>query len=36
MTKFVDDRWMRENGFVESSWETVPLVDVLRSLPRAS
>ncbi len=33
MTKFMDDRWMRENGFVESSWETVSLGDFLRSLP---
>jgi cystathionine beta-synthase len=34
MTKFLDDRWMRENGFVESRWEAETLGDVLRSLPR--
>jgi cystathionine beta-synthase len=34
LTKFLDDRWMRENGFVESRWETETLGDVLRSLPR--
>ena len=33
MTKFVDDAWMRENGFLESRWETDTLGDVLRSLP---
>jgi len=33
MTKFIDDRWMRENGFTEASWETTTLGDVLRALP---
>jgi cystathionine beta-synthase len=33
MTKFVDDQWMRENGFAESMWETSTLGDVLRSMP---
>ena len=33
MTKFLDDRWMRENGFVESSWETDSLRNVVRTLP---
>jgi cystathionine beta-synthase len=33
MTKFVDDRWMRENGFVEQGWETSTMEDVLRNLP---
>jgi cystathionine beta-synthase len=33
MTKFVDDAWMRENGFTESRWETETLGDVMRSLP---
>jgi cystathionine beta-synthase len=34
MTKFLDDRWMKENGFTESRWETDRVGDMLRSLPR--
>ena len=34
MTKFLDDAWMRENGFSHSLWETSTLADVLRSMPR--
>ena len=34
MTKFLDDRWMKENGFTESAWETNSVEDMLRSLPR--
>ncbi len=34
MTKFLDDRWMRENGFTESRWESESLGDLLRGLPR--
>ena len=34
MTKFLDDRWMRENGFTERSWETSSVGELLRSLPR--
>ena len=33
MTKFLDDRWMKENGFVESQWETNSLGELLRNLP---
>ncbi|MEE8105930.1 MAG: cystathionine beta-synthase [Planctomycetota bacterium] len=33
MTKFLDDAWMRENGFSESRWETTTVGDLLRSLP---
>jgi cystathionine beta-synthase len=33
MTKFLDDRWMRENGFTEASWETRALGELLRALP---
>ena len=34
MTKFVDDRWMRENGFQEQEWAQNGTVgDVLRALP---
>ncbi len=34
MTKFLDDRWMRENGFTETSWETGTVGELLRALPR--
>jgi len=34
MTKFLDDAWMRENGFTESLWETSSLGELLTSLPR--
>ncbi len=34
MTKFLDDQWMRENGFTESRWETQTLGDLVRALPR--
>jgi cystathionine beta-synthase len=34
MTKFIDERWMKENGFTESSWETNSVEDMLRNLPR--
>ncbi|MDF1701650.1 MAG: cystathionine beta-synthase [Planctomycetota bacterium] len=33
MTKFLDDAWMRENGFTESLWETNSLGELLLSLP---
>jgi cystathionine beta-synthase len=33
MTKFLDDAWMRENGFTEGLWESNSVGDVLRSLP---
>jgi cystathionine beta-synthase len=34
MTKFLDERWMKENGFTESRWETNSVGDMLLSLPR--
>ncbi len=34
MTKFLDDRWMRENGFTEATWETRTLGELLRAMPR--
>jgi cystathionine beta-synthase len=34
MTKFMDDRWMRENGFTEHSWESNSVGELLRTLPR--
>ncbi|MDH3590988.1 MAG: cystathionine beta-synthase [Planctomycetota bacterium] len=33
MTKFLDDAWMRANGFTESRWEANSVGDLLRSLP---
>ncbi len=33
MTKFLDDQWMRENGFTESRWEANSVGDLMRSLP---
>jgi cystathionine beta-synthase len=33
MTKFLDDRWMRENGFVEGAWEAQSVGDLVRALP---
>ena len=29
LSKVFDDRWMRENGFLESAWETIRLREVL-------
>jgi cystathionine beta-synthase len=29
LSKFYDDKWMRENGFLEASWSEIPLSDVL-------
>ena len=34
MTKFMDDQWMKENGFTESRWESGSVGDVLRSMGR--
>jgi len=34
MTKFIDDRWMRENGFTERHWEVETCGDLLRRLKR--
>ncbi len=33
MTKFVDDRWMKENGFTEPSWGSQSLGEILRRMP---
>ncbi|MHC4550912.1 MAG: cystathionine beta-synthase [Planctomycetota bacterium] len=33
MTKFLDDAWMRENGFTESRWESSSVGALLRSMP---
>ncbi len=34
MTKFLDDRWMRENGFSEPDWAIGTIGDILRALPK--
>jgi len=34
MTKFVDDRWMRQQGFVKGDWEVGTVGDVVRTLGR--
>lgn len=34
MTKFLDDAWMRQNGFFERSWESATVGDLMRALPR--
>jgi cystathionine beta-synthase len=34
MTKFIDDQWMKENGFTEKRWESNSVGDVLRRLPQ--
>ncbi|MCC7011706.1 MAG: cystathionine beta-synthase [Planctomycetes bacterium] len=34
MTKFMDEQWMKANGFTESLWETSSVGDLLRSMPR--
>ncbi len=34
MTKFIDDGWMRQNGFTERSWESASIAELLRGLPR--
>lgn len=36
MTKFMDDAWMRQNGFAERNWEHETCADLVRKLPRRS
>jgi len=33
MTKFMDDQWMKENGFTEKAWEANTIGDLLRRMP---
>jgi cystathionine beta-synthase len=33
MTKFLDDQWMRENGFVDSHWKTTTIGEFMRRMP---
>jgi len=32
LTKFVDDRWMRENGFMEPDWAMGSVAEMLRAM----
>ena len=34
MTKFVEDRWLRENGFLEEDWAIGTISELLRAMPR--
>ena len=33
LTKYVDDRWMRENGFLEEDWAIGTVEELLRAMP---
>jgi cystathionine beta-synthase len=33
LTKFLDDRWMRESGFAETGWEEQSVGELVRALP---
>lgn len=33
MTKFLDDRWMRENRFTDTEWEVGTVGEVMRAMP---
>ena len=34
LTKYVDDRWMRENGFLEEDWAIGTVAELLRAMPQ--
>ncbi|HTE51076.1 MAG TPA: cystathionine beta-synthase [Kofleriaceae bacterium] len=34
MTKFVDDAWLRQHGFLQADWEMGSIGDLVRSMPR--
>ena len=34
LTKFVDDRWMRENGLLEEDWAIGTIEELLRAMPK--
>jgi cystathionine beta-synthase len=36
LTKFVDDRWMRQQGFLKADWEVGTIADVVRALGKRS
>lgn len=33
MTKFIDDKWMKDNRFVDSEWDLGTVADLVRSMP---
>jgi cystathionine beta-synthase len=33
LTKFIDDGWMRRNGFAETPWEEETIGDIVRAMP---
>lgn len=33
LSKFYDDKWMRENGFLEPEWSKIPLSEILATKP---
>ena len=34
LTKFVDDSWMRQHGFLQAEWEVGTIADLVRAMPR--
>jgi cystathionine beta-synthase len=36
LSKFVDDRWMRQQGFLKADWEVGTIADVVRALGKRS
>jgi cystathionine beta-synthase len=34
MTKFVDDAWLRQHGFLQADWEMGSIGDLVRAMPR--
>ncbi len=34
MTKFIDDAWMRQHGFLEADWEMGSIGDIVRAMPQ--
>jgi cystathionine beta-synthase len=34
LTKFADDKWMRQQGFLKADWEVGTIADMVRALPK--
>jgi len=34
LSKFVDDKWMRQQGFAKGDWEVGTVADIVRAMPR--
>ncbi len=34
LTKFVDDAWLRQHGFLQADWEVGTIADLVRAMPR--